>query len=563
MKIVIMLLLPSIIFSQVVFEPSENEVYNFLSRLSQKGLIEYNDHIRPVSRSYIAEKLNEANKNYDNLTLIEKDELKFHNAEFAYELSEFLKSTQPNSLTSIASLNKPLVSAEENELTNLDEHASIVHIASSITGRWRTVNYFDDNFVFNFDPTLGYGSGTYINNDLDHFWFGGTAWGYINELFGYSTGFENHYVRGKNYQDKFTPEPGVQIIKNSNGIEYYNLHFNLNFNWEWGYATIAKEYMEWGYGKSGNLVLSKNAPSFPYFRINISPVGWLDFTYLHAWLTSDVLDSTRSFDTALPGRKRNVLRDKYYAFNTLTLRPFKNFSVSLGNSVIYSDKIEVLYLIPVMLFKVADFEKYRGSNSIGDNIQYFMNVSSRNHIPKTHVYSTFFVDEFSPDLAGVERNQFGFSFGSSAADFPLNNLTLTVEYTKIYPFVYRHYIQTQTYENSSNLMGHWMGHNADQFYTSLNYRFIRGLQLETWLHLIRKGEDGEFRVQYSLNVQPPFLFGLRKYYTIAGVELKYELFHQLNLKSRFIFNELSAETTSGGRNIAHKNELFFSVSYGF
>ena len=57
-------------FAQVVYEPLNRDIYPFLSRLSQKSIIVFNDQIRPVSRKYIAEKLLEASQNLDKLTQI-------------------------------------------------------------------------------------------------------------------------------------------------------------------------------------------------------------------------------------------------------------------------------------------------------------------------------------------------------------------------------------------------------------------------------------------------------------------------------------------------------------
>ena len=43
--------------------------------------------------------------------------------------------------------------------------------------------------------------------------------------------------------------------------------------------------------------------------------------------------------------------------------------------------------------------------------------------------------------------------GSIIIDIPLTNSTFTIEYTKIYPFVYQHFIPTDTYENDSYPLG--------------------------------------------------------------------------------------------------------------
>ncbi len=53
----------------------------------------------------------------------------------------------------------------------------------------------------------------------------------------------------------------------------------------------------------------------------------------------------------------------------------------------------------------------------------------------------------------------------------LDNLGLRLEYTKVYPGNYRHFIPTLTYESSSALMGHWMGDNGDLVYAAIDYSF--------------------------------------------------------------------------------------------
>ena len=52
------LLLTTYSAAQTVYEPiSHDDIYKFLGRMAQKGVIEFSDNIRPVSRKYIAVKL--------------------------------------------------------------------------------------------------------------------------------------------------------------------------------------------------------------------------------------------------------------------------------------------------------------------------------------------------------------------------------------------------------------------------------------------------------------------------------------------------------------------------
>ena len=158
------------------------------------------------------------------------------------------------------------------------------------------------------------------------------------------------------------------------------------------------------------------------------------------------------------------------------------------------------------------------------------------------------------------RPQIACTVGLSIADLPIDNLTVTTEYTRINPYVYGHHDPAQTYTSSSYLMGHWIGHNSDLFYLDLNYRFIRGLQTDLWGEYIRKGSS-DYSGQYQMP-QPKFLFGLMNYYKYIGINLKYELIHELNFETRFRVNMESHEVEEGGFQNSQVSEVAFSVYYG-
>ena len=110
-------------------------------------------------------------------------------------------------------------------------------------------------------------------------------------------------------------------------------------------------------------------------------------------------------------------------------------------------------------------------------------------------------------------------------------------------------------------MGHWMGNNADLIYGSLNYRFIRGLQATFWAEHIRKGAAGTADQQYK-QPQPPFLFGLRNNYTWWGLDVKYEIMHELFLRAQFQSSLQSSEQSNGAFIDTKTKEFLVSMYYG-
>jgi hypothetical protein len=536
----------SLTLSQVVYEPLHKDIYQYLSRLAQKGIIELNDQVKPISRIYIAEKLAELDDKLDYLTYLEREELNFYKIDYDRELR--FNSNEK-------------ISEEEVIIAGRDR-----------AGRMRLFSYTDELFSLNLSPIFGYKIGSRDDAKLTHFWNGIYTYGYLTDQIGVSFDFRDNNESGATIDKfkSFTPVTGTNEASDiklagysPNKVEYTEAKTVITGNWKWGSLSIGKEFFEWGYGEGGKIVLSQKAPSFPFIRLDINPVDWFSFNYIHAWLSSDIIDSSNAYVTTF-GTSRLKFRNKYLAAHSLSLKPLKGLTVSLGESVIYSDRLEYIYLIPVMFFKMADHYLSRHNNEIGSNAQLFGSVSSRNHIPNTHLYGTLFIDEITlTNIFNTEkqRNHIGFSLGSSVVDIPVNNLTLTLEFTRIYPFTYKHYIPTTTYESASYVLGHWMGPNADQIFASLEYRFLRGLKVKLWGQFIRKGEAEDITNIY-VQPQPPFLFGLRKNYYYFGGTVQYELIHELFAKLEFQTTKSSIQQHDQSFSDKTMNEFYFYVYYG-
>lgn len=546
-KIFILIVFSSITFAQIVYEPLHRDVYNFLARLSQKSIIDLDDQIRPISRRYIAEKLLEAKSKSDLLTYLEKEELDFFSKDFSREF-ELLDETV---------INSPRISI----------------LGYDSGERLRLFSYSDKLFTLNVSPILGVKYGYRDDEKLTHFWNGISTYGYIDKFLGFSFDFRDNTEKGLTIDKKklFTNVTGVDARTNENTVnypsdkmEYSEVKAVISADWDWGSFSVGKDFFEWGYGESGLLVLSQKSPSFGFIRLDLKPVDWLRFNFIHAWLSSDIPDSN-SFFYNNAGTISFGYHNKYLATHSLIISPIKGLDLTLGESIVYDDQLELLYLMPIMFYRLADHHLSRQINAAGGNAQFFFALSSRGHLKNTHLYSTLFIDEIT--LSGLfdsfkQRNQIGFTLGGSVTDLPIENLTAKIEYTKIYPFVYRHYIQTQDYASAGYPLGHWMGHNSDLIYASLNYRVLRGLQATVWGQYIRKGEDGNVQQQYNIQPQPPFLFGLRKNYSYLGAEIKYEYTHELFAKFKFQTTNSSIQQDDLSFVDKSLNEFYFSIYYG-
>lgn len=533
--------------SQVVFEPSYRTVNAYLYRLAQKGVIDLNDVVMPLSRIYIKTHLDSLARHRNQLTPLEREELEFYQKDYTLE----------KNLSHLPSSDSALVSFLQKEEN----------------GRERFFTYQDRQFSFNLQPIIGLQLENAQNTTFNQRWIGAWAYGYLGKNISFSADFRNSQLNniptGYDFNKSFSPEPGRVGDVSEKKYDYSLINASITASWKWGSFTFGKNYLPVGYGTSGKLILSDKAPSFPHIRLDANPAKWVSFMYAHAWLNSNVIDSNTFHSTSIPGLLQYQFQEKYLAIHTLTLKPIKGLSLMLGESTIYNDRIKIAYLIPVALF--TGLNHYLGeasANSVATNTisnsQIFVQLSSRNHIKNTHLYATFFNDEFefntlfnSSDEMKA-RNHTAYQLGASVADFPIRNLQLTLEYTRIRPFAYVHFVPGQTYKSNDFNMGHWIGPNASQLFAQAHYRVIRGLNLRFIYEYIRKGTEGSGLQQISFQNIYPFLWGSVKEYSDFQARLQYELTHDLFITLNSKFENIKSED-----KVRRMYNFSCGINYGF
>ena len=82
----------STLTAQDVYENHQSEIYNYLARLAQKGIIRFDDQIRPLSRTYLLNCLDSVSAKTSKLSSLEKSELAFYLQEF--NAQRFNKATE-------------------------------------------------------------------------------------------------------------------------------------------------------------------------------------------------------------------------------------------------------------------------------------------------------------------------------------------------------------------------------------------------------------------------------------------------------------------------------------
>ena len=286
----------------------------------------------------------------------------------------------------------------------------------------------------------------------------------------------------------------------------------------------------------------------------------MDFLY------QNVPDSSTFRYNPVPGR--NSISDvaKFIAFHSLSFYPSNNFSFTLGESIVYSDRIQPVYLIPVMFFRVADHYLGTGKSSATGNAQLFADVSYTNPDIKSKFYGSMFIDELSLNsiFSGGNLSAIGYTLGAETVDPIFDNSSLSIEYTRINPFVYMNSEQAQTFTNDNYVLGHWIGSNGDLI--SINYKqyLISKINFSIGTWYFRKGKQ-ELPVEQYETPYPEFLYGAKRYELGFTVRLKYQPLHPVLTEAYYSYIRINDELT--GRTLAYKlgNNHYFglTISYGF
>ncbi len=538
--IVFMQCVPQILTAQTVWETHTKEVYNYLSRMAQKGTIRFDDNIKPISRKYIADCLDSLSSKKEQLSATEKKELSFYRNEYGNEL-----------------VTTPTNNSEELHFLKIDPYK-----------RWRGFSATGKDVLFQADPVFTAatirGSGKSVTQSSS----GLSFWGYAGKHWGFQFFYNDITESGKGFDTTRQNTPETGIIRKDTGLHtsqnYSQFRGSISYSFKNGSLSFGQDHLLWGYGQNGKIVLSDKAPAFPFIRLDYKLFSWLSFNYTHVWLNSAILDTSRSYPTGntVYGGQRQFYIPKFMATHSIHIKASKGLDLSLGESIVYSDRLDVGYLFPLMFFKIYDNIVNKSNILTGSNGQLFFQLSSRNQLPKTHLYSTVFIDEIRVSSIfdkNKSRNQFGFTLGGSVTDAFIPYLTLGLEYTRVNPFVYNNLIPAQNYTSYNYSLGDWMGNNFDRLTYTAKYTPFPRFKCLLSYQTSRKGGPGTVDQQYFQQPQPDFLFNLQNKQKEISARVSYEFINNLNLNAFYssinLDNRVTLQTT-------RQNTFSIGFNYG-
>lgn len=456
------------------------KLYDFLDELLTDGVVVHQTAVRPYTRVQVAKMLTEAQAADTLLNVRQKKDLAFYLNEFALErdtmVSNYVQYTDHSTYN----------------LSLADPQFSYRSKNSMFKMRLRPI--LGGNFIMSKKGVIfhrWYGAelqmdiakhlsiwGSLRDNSWSGDWLSKTYFPTDNDR---RLGARIHYGASQ-VQPALMPIAGVQYKEASYGGDFSDSKGGISLYAWWGSISLQRENIRWGDAYHASNILSGRAPAAPMISLQLTPCKWFQFDYFHAWLVSNVLDSTSYYleNTTNKGVQVKNYRpmNKFMAANMFTFTPIKQLSFSIGNSIIYAEQtIQAAYLIPIAFYKSLDHLLTKGVYTQNQNSQAFASVSVR-PVEHLHVYGSFYLDEFSLKRlkpSNKENNPISYLVGFNWSGWPIKGLSLKGEFVRSYIACYTHSIDALTWQSNSFDMGHYLGDNAQSIYAELAYRPIRGL----------------------------------------------------------------------------------------
>ena len=464
-------LIPCSLHAQRIPEAIEyTEIYDFLEELTTDGIISSNAAIKPYTRDAIGKMLAEAQSKDSLLSKRQQDDLQFYLQDYALEL---------DTLPTYYSYGYRHKTQWITKVSNLSLADPSLHILTK-----------DKIFKMRLRPILGMDLSYNKHGLLMHRWYGAeiqmdiadhlSIWGSLRDNSWSGLGIDNSRVTKPGYLNNLA---GVQYKEANYGGDFSDSRGGISLYTWWGSIGVQRERIQWGDAQHCSNILSAHNPAVPMVTLQLTPCKWFQFDYFHAWLVSNVLDSTSYYiERYEEGVAKYNYRpaNKFMAANMFTFMPIKYIQFSFGNSIVYAERnVQAAYFIPIAFYKSLDHLLTKGVNSENQNSQAFATITVR---PTDHLrlYGSFFLDEFKfarLKKSNAEKNPVSYLVGFNWSGWPVRGLSLRGEFMRSYIACYTHSINVLAYTSNSYKMGHYMGDNAQSIWVQLAYRPVQGLRL--------------------------------------------------------------------------------------
>ncbi len=329
---------------------------------------------------------------------------------------------------------------------------------------------------------------------------------------------ENEVVPGQGRVKKYK-QSGFDFAQSTGVFSYSPIRF-LNIM-----AGSGKLFVGNGYR---SLLLSDNAFSYPYLKINFHGSRW---SYTAAWASFQIIKNGRFVFYKL---SEPIYTKKAYTFQYVTIRPIKRIELGFFQGVMWQEQtqrnnnFDPNLLNPLIFSHAFQYGLYYRNNIIlGANL----NIKITSYI---NFYSQFVIDDWKNKKIGIQAGVKYFDVGG------IKNLYLQAEYNKVNPYTYSYPYAFRSFTHYNQALAHPLGANFNEIVGLVNYRF-KDFFVAAKLNLMTYGKD-TLKYFAGNNIMQNYLLSEMQ----SNTMLRKALVQYTDLKLGYVVNKASNLNIAAG-----------------
>ncbi|MDZ7724265.1 MAG: capsule assembly Wzi family protein [candidate division KSB1 bacterium] len=335
------------------------------------------------------------------------------------------------------------------------------------------------------------------------------------------------------------------------GIAGYTEQAYVRVNWDRFDVLIGRDFLRWGPGETGSLVLSNHARPLDQLRAR-ARFGPFDYMFVISEL--DPMNGLARDSSRFTARR-------YLSGHRLGLSLFENrFRVAVSEIMVYggeNQSFNSVYLNPVLFYHGAQKNEAGAGNVLpAVDFLYYPHNSF-------HVYASLLIDDIQIEKTrpgDLEPNEIGLITGVKWSDpFAFSGLTLSGEYTRVTNRTYKTLSFHEVFLHRNKPLGHPLGNDFDLLQIEAEQWFSADLQCKLHYSHTRRGEGSIYTpfdtpwIDYTAEqgYSEPFPTGVVETRNSIGLSARYQPSIHWGVNAEWYYNMYDNYQKVKGENETH------------
>ena len=357
------------------------------------------------------------------------------------------------------------------------------------------------------------------------------------------------YVRDQIREDQAVPGAGFYKAYNSRVVDTEDAQDFLLAQGYVGFNISKHVYAQLGHGRNfigdgyRSMFLSDFGNNYFYLKLN-ARVWKFHYQTLFAELNAAGARDDVG-DVLIP--------KKYTAMHHLSYNVTKNLNIGIFEAVMFNrnNDFELQYLNPVIFYRTVE-------QAVGSSDNALVGLDFKwNLLNRFQLYGQLLLDEFKFDELFIERrgwwaNKYGIQLGLKYIDMlGIDHLDGQIEYNSARPYTYTHRDSSASYTHYNQPLAHPLGANFKEVVFRLRYQAGKKWLIKPRLIYMVYGEDLNSQnwggnllkphVTRVMNFDNEIGQGVNTKTLIGGLDISYELRHNLNLDFHYFYRKKNSE----------------------